>query len=400
MRVLIVSQYFYPEEFKINDLAEELVKRGHEVTVLTGKPNYPKGEFFEGYRFWGTQEENYKGAKVVRVPLIRRRSGGTIWLVLNYFSYVFFGGLYMLTHKMPYDAIFCFETSPITQAYPAIWAKRKSKAKLSMWVQDLWPESVSAASNIKNPKIINLIDKMVKGIYNKCDKLLIQSRAFSESIQVKGDYSEKIIYAPNWAEDVFLQNNIDKDKYADMIPEGFVVMFAGNIGEAQDFDSIVSAASLTKEYSDIKWVIVGDGRYRAKAQEMVSSNGLNDTVSFLGRFPVTEMPNFFVHADAMLMSLKDEYIFSLTIPSKTQAYMANGRPILTMINGVGNDVVKEANCGLVAHAGDSRTLAENVIKLSKLNKEDLLQMGKNGRDYYMSNFAKEQVVNIIEDCLE
>ena len=132
---------------------------------------------------------------------------------------------------------------------------------------------------------------------------------------------------------------------------------------------------------------------------MVNSYGLNDTVSFLGRFPVTEMPNFFVHADAMLMSLKDEYIFSLTIPSKTQAYMANGRPILTMINGVGNDVVKEANCGLVAHAGDSRTLAENVIKLYKLNKEDLLQMGKNGRDYYMSNFAKEQVVNIIENSL-
>lgn len=399
MRVLIVSQYFYPEEFKINDLAEELVKRGHEVTVLTGKPNYPKGDFFEGYHFWGVHEENYKGAKVIRVPLIRRRSGGAIWLVLNYFSYVFFGGLYVLTHKMPFDAIFCFETSPITQAYPAIWAKRKSKAKLSMWVQDLWPESVSAASNIKNPKIINLIDKMVKGIYNRCDKLLIQSRAFSESILAKGDYSEKLIYAPNWAEDVFLQNNIDNNKYVDIIPEGFVVMFAGNIGEAQDFDSIVNAASLTKEFPDIKWVIVGDGRYRAKAQDMVNSYGLNDTVSFLGRFPVTEMPNFFVHADAMLMSLKDEYIFSLTIPSKTQAYMANGRPILTMINGVGNDVVKEANCGLVAHAGDSRTLAENVIKLYKLNKEDLLQMGKNGRDYYMSNFAKEQVVNIIENSL-
>lgn len=399
MRVLIVSQYFYPEEFKINDLAEELVKRGHDVTVLTGKPNYPKGEFFDGYSFWGVHKESYKGAKVIRVPLMRRRNGGAKWLILNYFSYVFFGGIYVLTHKMPFDAIFCFETSPITQAYPAIWAKRKSKAKLAMWVQDLWPESVSAASNIKNPKIINLIDNMVKGIYNKCDKLLVQSRAFSESIKTKGDYADKLVYAPNWAEDVFLQDEIDKKKHADKIPEGFVVMFAGNIGEAQDFDSIIKAASLTKEYPDIKWVIVGDGRYRAKAEEMVNSYGLNDTVSFLGRFPVTEMPNFFVHADAMLMSLKDEYIFSLTIPSKTQAYMANGKPILTMINGVGNDVVNEAKCGLTAIAGYSRKLADNVISMYNLSKEDLVTMGENGREYYLKNFAKGQVVNIIEENL-
>lgn len=268
-----------------------------------------------------------------------------------------------------------------------------------MWVQDLWPESVSAASNIKNPKIIKLIGKMVKHIYDKCDVLMVQSKKFSESIMEKGAYSDKLVYVPNWAEDVFANSPSDFEKYKSIIPDGFIVMFAGNIGEAQDFNSIIQAAKLTRDDKSIKWVIVGDGRYRKNVEDQVISNDLCDTVILLGRYPVDEMPNFFIHADVMLVTLKDEYIFSLTIPSKTQAYMSFGKPIATMINGVGNEIINEARCGLCANAGDYNQLARNVISLSRLSDDELKRMGRNAKEYYREEFAKSKVIDIIENYL-
>lgn len=396
MRILIVSQYFYPEEFKINDLAETLVKKGHDVTVLTGKPNYPKGEYFEGYQFKGVVEENYKGAKVIRVPLLKRGRGGAKNLVMNYFSFVYYANKYLSKHELKADAIICFEISPITQAYPCITCKKKYGGKFLLWVQDLWPESVTAAGGINNKFALKLLDRMVKGIYDKSDKLMIQSPAFAESILSKGNYSNKLMYVPNWAEDIFVnKENIDERKFESLMPDGFKVMFAGNIGVAQDFDSIVKAANETRNVPEIKWVIVGDGRARAKAEADVKALGLEDTVKFLGRFPVTDMPNFFVHADAMLVTLKDEYIFSLTIPSKVQCYMAAGKPIVTMINGIGNQIVEETQCGLTANAGDYMKLADNVKLLFNKSKAELEEMGRNAVSYYDSHFDKETVINSI-----
>lgn len=396
MRILIVSQYFYPEEFKINDLAETLVKKGHDVTVLTGKPNYPKGEYFEGYQFKGVVEENYKGAKVIRVPLLKRGRGGAKNLVLNYFSFVYYANKYLSKHELKTDAIICFEISPITQAYPCITCKKKYGGKFLLWVQDLWPESVTAAGGINNKFALKLLDKMVKGIYDQSDKLMIQSPTFAESILAKGNYSNKLMYVPNWAEDIFVnKENIDERKFVSLMPDGFKVMFAGNIGVAQDFDSIVKAANETRDVPEIKWVIVGDGRARAKAEADVKALGLEDTVKFLGRFPVADMPNFFVHADAMLVTLKDEYIFSLTIPSKVQCYMAAGKPVVTMINGIGNQIVEEAQCGLTANAGDYKKLADNVKLLYNKSKVELEEMGGNAVSYYDSHFDKETVINSI-----
>ena len=399
MRILIVSQYFFPEEFKINDLAEELVKKGHEVTVLTGKPNYPKGHFFEGYRFWGIDREEYKGAAVVRVPVIRRGRGGALRLMLNYLSFVFFGRLFVRTHRCSFDSVFVWETSPITQAYPGILASRKSGARLSMWVQDLWPESVSATTSIKNKWLMAGLDKMVVSIYSKCDTLYVQSRAFKDSICAKGDYSDKIVYAPNWAENLFCSPLVSESKYASLMPDGFKVMFAGNIGEAQDFDNIVNAAALTEVYSDIHWVIVGDGRAKERVERLVREKHMTGTVHFLGRFPAAEMPDLFCHADAMLVSLKDKYIFSLTIPSKIQAYMASAKPILTMLDGEGNHVVEEAGCGITCNAGNARQLADNVIRLYRMSENERRLMGERGKEYYHKHFEKESVISTIESLL-
>lgn len=396
MKILVVSQYFYPEEFKINDLVETLLEMGHEVTVLTGKPNYPKGEYYEGYKFKGVVHEEYKGAKVVRVPLIKRCRGGAKNLVMNYFSFVYYANKYLKKNEIKVDAIICFEISPITQAFPCITCKKRYGGKLLLWVQDLWPESVTAAGGVTNKFALGLLDNMVKYIYNKSDNLMIQSEAFAESILSKGDYKDKIVYVPNWAEDLFSdREKIDKEKYRGMMPEGFKVMFAGNIGAAQDFDSIINSANLTKDVPDIKWVIVGDGRARANAEERVKELGLQDTVKFLGRHPMREMPSFFTHADAMLVTLKDEYIFSLTIPSKVQCYMAAAKPMLTMLNGIGNKIVEEAGCGLTANAGDAQRLADNVKKMYAMEKADIETMGKAALAYYNGHFDKATVIDNI-----
>lgn len=401
MRILIISQYFYPEEFKINDLAREFVARGHKVTVLTGKPNYPRGEYYEGYQYKGTVKEDYFGVEIVRVPLRKRGNGGALNLVRNYWSYVVNAKRYIRRKRMEYDAILCFEISPITQAYPALYCKKKYGGKVLLWVQDLWPESVTAAGGVTNKLVLGVLDRMVKKIYTKCDVLLVQSDGFKESILSKGDFESKIVFAPNWAEDLYLEKKMtEPEKVATMMPDGFRVMFAGNIGAAQDVGSIIKAANETRNIPEIKWVIVGDGRARASVEAQAKELGLSETVVFLGRHPMAQMPTFFAQADVMVVSLKDEYIFSLTIPAKTQSYMASGKPIVSMLNGEGNKIVNDAGCGLTAPSGDYKALAQNVISMYKMNKESLLEMGNNGLNYYLEHFDKKKVVDGIVETMK
>lgn len=396
MRILIVSQYFYPEEFKINDLAKDFVERGHQVSVLTGKPNYPKGEYYEGYQYDGIVKEDYCGAEVIRVPLRKRGAGGGKNLALNYLSFVINANKYIRKNRLEYDAILVFEISPITQAYPALYCKKKYGGKVLLWVQDLWPESVTAAGGVTNKFVLDILDRMVKRIYKKCDVLMVQSEGFKESILSKGDFESKIVYVPNWAEDLYLEKKkVNEEAIKASMPDGFKVMFAGNVGEAQNVDAIIKAANETKDIPEIKWIIVGDGRARAGVEDEVKRLGLTDTVKFMGRHPMAEMPTFFSFADAMIVSLKDEYIFSLTIPAKTQSYMASGKPIVSMLNGEGNKIVEKAECGLTAPSGDYKSLADNVIKLYRTDKEKLKEMGERGLQYYLTHFDKKTVVDSI-----
>lgn len=395
MDILVVTQYFYPENFKINDLVESFVNRGHRVTVLTSKPNYPKGEFYEGYKFSGIVKEKYNGADIIRVPQFRRKKAGSVRLILNYLSFAFFASLYVLRHRINCDVTFCYEASPITQMYPALLHKKLYKSKAFIWVQDLWPESISSVGKLRNKYVLSVLDKMVKSIYHGCDGIFVQSQAFIKSILPKCPDENKICYAPNWAEDIFTNIECSESKLETDLPEGFKIMFAGNVGAAQDISSILRAASLTKDIKNIHWIILGDGRYLPKAKVMAKEYDLSETVHFLGRYPMSWMPLFYKQADVMLIALKNEYIFSLTIPSKTQTYMAAGKPILTMINGVCNDVIKEAGCGLTADSGDFRKLAENAIALSEKTSKELYQIGKRGQLYYNSHFDKNLIVDKI-----
>ena len=401
MNILIVSQYFYPEEFKINDLVTELVRRKHRVTVLTGKPNYPKGKFFPGYGFRGINIESYHGAEIIRVPLVRRGRGKAINLICNYLSYVFSAKSYIRRHKMVFDAIFCFGVSPITQAFPALYCKRKYGGRVVLWIQDLWPESVTAAGNVHNRNLLRLLKRMVKRIYEKCDMLLVQSEGFRDSILEKGDFGSKIRYAPNWAEDLYLEHTPPGDEaISSLMPPGFRVMFAGNVGAAQNVDAIVKAAAETRHVKEIKWIIVGDGRAREEVEKQATESGLSDTVIFLGRHPMSEMPAFFRYADAMIVSLRDEYIFSLTIPAKLQSYMASAKPVVSMLNGEGNRIIEEAQCGLTASAGDYKQLAKNVLELYRMPEVERCRMGENGFLFYQKNFDKKEIVDRIVKAME
>lgn len=401
MRILIVSQYFWPETFRINDLAKELVERGHDVSVLTGKPNYPQGKIYKGYGFFSHNRDEYFGAKIYRVPLIPRGKGTGLQLVFNYLSYVVSASTFVLFNRKKFDVSLTFAISPITQMYPALLHKKLYGSRAYLWVQDLWPESVAAAGKMDSSAILEGLTKMVRSIYQESDGVLVQSEAFIPSALQKGILPDKIHYIPNWAEDIFT-NTVEENsnKYREIIPEGFVVMFAGNMGEAQDFDSIVNAAERTRHIPDIKWVIVGDGRKREWVETEIKKRNLSDTFFLLGRYPLEEMPYFFSLADIMLLTLKDEDIFSLTIPSKVQSYLAFGKPIASMINGIGNKVINDANCGYTANAGNAEKLAENIIKAYNAPKETLVELGSNGRLYYMKEFDKGAIIDKLERVFE
>jgi glycosyltransferase involved in cell wall biosynthesis len=295
-----------------------------------------------------------------------------------------------------------FAISPITQAYPALLHKKLYKSRAFLWLQDLWPESVSTAGKMNNRFVLSLLDKMVSNIYKKADKILVQSKTFIVSIKEKGIQENKIAYIPNWAEDLFLNGSIiDKDRYRNVIPHGFIIMFAGNIGEAQDFESILKAAETTKDIAGIQWVIIGDGRKKGWVENEIVRLGLQGSVKLMGRYPVEEMPDFFVHADIMLLTLKDEKNFSMTIPSKLQSYMAFGKPIMGMLNGIGRKLILEADCGYTCSAGNCDAFSKNILAALKEDRKILSEKGQNGKRYYEKNFAKdiiiENIINIFQE---
>ena len=394
MKVLICTNHFYPETFRCNDVAFELVQRGYDVTVMTAIPDYPKGKFFDGYGIFRKRKENVKGVKVYRAFIIPRGNGGAIRLMLNYVSFFISSillGIYLGLFQR-FDKILVHETSPVMIGVPAVIVKRLQKIPLFFWVLDLWPESLQAAGGINNPRILGMFDSLTRWIYSNSDKILMSSKGFEASITQKGDLSEKLVYFPNWADRALGE----KAAYQlPAIPQGFIVMFAGNIGEAQDFDHIMDAALRLKQNNNIHFVLVGDGRKRTWVESFCKEHELEDTVHWVGRHPIEAMPVFFEKADIMLMTLKDVSIFNLTAPAKLQAYMSASKPILAMMNGEGPRVINEAQCGRCVPAGDSEGLAEAISEMAKMDRRDLEEMGKKGRAYQQKYFNLEKSIDLL-----
>jgi len=401
LRILVVSQYFWPENFRINDLVKEWVQRGHQVTVLTGLPNYPLGSVFEDYRLKPSAFAEYERARVIRVPMLPR-GHGNFRLVLNYLSFVvgasIFGPWYL--RGISVDVIFVFEPSPVTVGLPAILLSNLKKASVVFWVLDLWPETLVAMDEVRSPWILASVGRMVRFIYNRCAFVLGQSRGFVASIAKYCDDKNKILYFPSWAEDVFADETVNLAPEIPQNDDVFTVLFAGNIGEAQDMPAVLNAAERLKDNPTIRWVVVGDGRKSEWLKSEVIRRGLQDRFLLPGRFPVERMPSFYAHADALLVSLKSDPVFSMTIPGKVQSYLLVGKPIVGMLDGEGAAVISDASAGLSCDAGDAIGLAEAVLALAAMTPEQRKQLGQNGQKYAQQEFGRSQLMDRLEAILE
>jgi colanic acid biosynthesis glycosyl transferase WcaI len=398
MNILIVTNHFWPEEFRINDVAHGLTGRGHHVSVLTGTPNYPGGKVFKGYGAFNKLRELHKGIAIFRAPLIPRGNGSGFRLILNYFSYSLSSCLLAPFHlRGRYDVIFVFESSPVTIGFPALVLKALKRTPIVFWVQDLWPDTLSATGVVRSKILLKGIGRIVRFIYKGCDRILIQSRTFMKSVVDLYDNPKSIVYFPNSAEEYYRPVMLEADApERKLMPDGFRVVFAGNIGVAQDFGTILGAAEQLKNYPDIHWIIIGDGRRRAWVEEEREKRGLQKTVHLLGRHPAETMPRFFSLADALLVTLKKEPIFSQTIPSKIQSYLACAKPVIAALEGEGMHVVEEASAGYTCPPEDPAALAEAVVKMSRLSETDRKEMGRRGRKYFESEFERNMLMDRLE----
>jgi colanic acid biosynthesis glycosyl transferase WcaI len=402
MRLLVVSQYFWPENFRVNEIVAEMVARGHDVTVLTGRPNYPEGVLHPGFVADPRSYSQYAGARVLRVPL-RPRASGSVRLALNYWSFVFWGCLLgpWLLRGQAFDRIFVFETSPITSALPAILLKRIKGAPLTMWVLDLWPDTLDAIGVVRSPRLLAWVGQLCRFIYRRCDLILGQSKAFADPIARWSGQPEKFRYFPNWVEEAIEKRHpvaIANELAAHAAR--FRILFTGNFGEAQDLSTVLEAAAIAKSRrADICWLLVGSGRAQESMQAQIDRLSLADTVYLLGRHPLERMPEFFAGADALLVSLKREPIFAMTVPGKLQSYLAAGKPVLAMLDGEGARIVEEGQCGLCSPAGNASALAASAVSLAQSTPEERQRMGRNGLSLANRHFDRNTLMNQLESWL-
>ena len=400
MKVLIITQYFWPEVFRINDLVLGLQQLGHHVTVLTGKPNYPGGKLFPGYRLFGGWHEDYHGVEVVRVPLVPRGNGNGLRLALNYASFAFLASvLGPFKCRGSYDVILVYEPSPITVGLPALVMKYLKQAPILFWVQDLWPESLSATGAVSSRLVLRCVETLVRLIYKGSDRILVQSLAFSEPIRNLGVSEDRIRYFPNSAEDFYRPMPEGDVEAVGELPVGFRVMFAGNIGAAQGFDTILAAAERLREHQDIHWLILGDGRLASWLKQEIDRRGLSGRVHLLGSHPVESMPHWFAAADAMLVTLKRNPIFALTIPAKVQSYMACAKPIIAALDGEGARVIHEAGAGLAVPADDAGALAQAVLDMYKMTDSERAAMGARARRYFEAHFERRMLLDRLDQWI-
>lgn len=394
MKILIISQYFYPENFRINDLALELKNRGHKITVLTGLPNYPKGEYFDGYDDKKYCDEIWNDIPIYRCKL-RPRKTGSINLIRNYVSFVVEANKKLKElENQDFDLIYVFEVSPITVALPAIKFKKKKKIPIVINIQDLWPENIVAVTGMTNPIIIGFVNKMVNYIYKHCDKILCASPSFVPKIQERVTNKDKVIYWPQYS-------TVQKtDEVVELFDkDNFNIVFTGNIGEAQGIDIAIEAANILKN-EKICWHFIGEGRNREKLMDMVSKYGISDKVKFYGFHPETEIPKYLSNADAALLILKPNPVFEMTIPAKLQTYLACGVPILGCVSGEGKRIIEESGAGIVSDSVSVNDLVKVCQTFNKLDDNELDSYKIQAYNYGEKNFSKLNLIKKLEILME
>jgi glycosyltransferase involved in cell wall biosynthesis len=400
MRILVVSQYFWPENFRVNDLVAEWMSRGHGVTVLTGLPNYPDGRVFPGFHADPLRFAEYAGAPVIRVPMLPRGEGG-LQLALNYASFALSAcliGAWRLRGRK-FDVIFVFEPSPVTVGLPAVLQRRLKRAPVAFWVLDQWPETLVAVGATRSKWVLSAVGRLVSFIYRRCDLLLAQSRSFIPQIRRYAGARPRVEYFPSWSDSTPAAGHAAPAPEVPPLPGVFTVLFAGNIGDAQDFPAILDAAERIKDRTDIRWIIVGDGRRAEWVASEAQRRGLTERFILLGRFPLERMPSFFESADALLVSLRPDPIFAMTIPGKVQSYLAAGRPLLGMLDGEGAELLERGGAGLVCRAGDSAGLAANVARLADTPADERAAMAARATELSANEFDRDRLMGRLDGWL-
>lgn len=394
--ILVISQYFYPEQFRINDMCAEWVKRGYKVTVLTGYPNYPEGKFYDGYGWHKRTRQRWKGVDIIRIPLTARGQGA-VKLALNYFSFVASGFIWAFTTRIKADYVFTFEVSPMTQALIGVWYSKRRKIPNYLYVQDLWPENVEIVTGIHSPLIIKPIEAMVNHIYKHCDIIFATSPSFVKEIQkrVKNN-KNKVKYLPQYAEEFY--KPVER-KPVPEIPndDSFKIIFTGNIGKAQGLEILPKTAKLLKSKENVKFVIVGDGRDKDNFLKQIADNGVQDMFIMIDRQPPERIPEMLAACDAAFISFMPDPLFEKTIPAKLQSYMACGMPIIAAASGETKRIIEEAECGLCSQIGNEHDLSNNVRKLTK---SDIKGMRVAALKYSKQEFLKGIIMKRLSDCFD
>jgi glycosyltransferase involved in cell wall biosynthesis len=406
MRVLIWTQYFWPENFHINAVARSLKAQGIEVTVVTGKPNYPEGKIFDGYTAMGINNEEYSGIEVIRIPLSPRGKNSVKGMALNYLSFIISGYLfapYALRGRR-FDAVFVYAPSPLLQALPAVYISWLKRAPLVLWVQDIWPDALVATGFIKSKWFLGMVGLAVRYIYRFSDLILIQSEGFRTSVERWTSKKERIRFFPNSAENTShdLTKPTMNAQLAEEVAASFSILFAGNIGTAQSCETIIEAAKLLQNVPAIKFYLVGGGSMADSIGQSIADSRL-ENVMMSGRIPAEDMPLIFASASVLLLTLRDEPAFSSTIPSKLQSYLAAGKPVIASCNGEAASVVTKANVGFSCPAGDAYSLADAVFKIFQMTPDERVRLGENGRVYFDRHYRLqsrvEELVTHFEDVV-
>lgn len=396
MKILVVSQYYYPEPFRITDICETLVQKGHHVTVLTGLPNYPEGRVLNDYRRGRKRDETLNGVKVIRTYEIGR-GNSRFKLFLNYFSFAVSASIKTLFMKVEHDVVFVNQLSPVMMGIPAIIYKKKHNKKMLLFCLDLWPDSLAAGGVRESSIIYKVFLRISKWVYKSADSILVTSNMFKDYFQnTLGLPITNIEHLPQYAEDLFSESVEIKEDESKDSKKGFNFVFAGNIGDMQSVETIIKAANEVHTYRNIAFHIVGDGSKLEECKQLADRFGLAN-VTFHGRRPVEEMQYFYGMADAMLITLRKNEALSYTLPGKIQSYMAAARPIIGAIDGETSYVIKDADCGLCCNAEDYKKLATLLLQFCHSNKIE--QMALNAHNYYINKYGKERFIDRLENAL-
>lgn len=398
MRILIVTQYFWPENFRINELCEEFTNLDHDITVLTGYPNYPKGKIYKEFLKDKKKFNKYKGAKIVRVPIFPRKKN-KLTLSLNYLSFlinsIFFG--YFKLKNKKFDIVFTFQLSPVTVGITSALFSKLNNCPNVLWILDLWPNTLVALNVIKKDWQINIFKILVNWIYSNCDIILAQSKSILKEIKKYPSVKKNTHYFPSWSESDLFEK---KSKLAPEIKNKiiFTFLFAGNIGEAQDFLSIIKAVKILsmKNKYNFRIIIIGEGSKKIWLKKEIKKQELDEYFELLNSYPINRMPSFFKHADALIISLLDREVFNMTIPGKIQFYLTSGIPIVGMISGEGAKVINKAKGGLICNSGDHISFSKIMEKVINLDKITLKKIGKNGKEYANREFSKKYLIKNLE----